>query len=192
MTWLHLLYHCTDILLCTDDIKYIIQIWYYTTGWLLSKTIKFDSHACTVNPHHILTIDKATLKNVDCLIKCSEPGSVDGIATGYGLDGPGIEFRWRRHFPHLSRPALGPGTLSFLGVKSGVGVTLIPHPLLVPRSWKSRAIPLLPPMGRTAFTEPQCPYNSALYLYTFMECTICSLVLINVINSVSIWTSNAL
>jgi len=31
-----------------------------------------------------------------------------GIATGYGLDGPGIESRWRRDFPHLSRPVLGP------------------------------------------------------------------------------------
>ena len=36
------------------------------------------------------------------------------------------------------------GTGSFLGVKSGRGVTLTPHPLLVPWSWKSRAIPLLP------------------------------------------------
>ena len=31
-----------------------------------------------------------------------------GIATRYGLDGPGIEFRWGRDFPHPSRPALGP------------------------------------------------------------------------------------
>jgi hypothetical protein len=29
-------------------------------------------------------------------------------ATRYGLDGPGIESRWRRDFPHLSRPALWP------------------------------------------------------------------------------------
>jgi hypothetical protein len=36
------------------------------------------------------------------------PGSVVGIATGYVLDGPGIESRWRRGFPHLFRPALGP------------------------------------------------------------------------------------
>jgi hypothetical protein len=36
------------------------------------------------------------------------PGSSVGIATGYGLDDPGIEFRWRRDFPHLSRPALEP------------------------------------------------------------------------------------
>ena len=31
-----------------------------------------------------------------------------GIATGYGLDGPGIESRCERDFPHPSRPALGP------------------------------------------------------------------------------------
>jgi hypothetical protein len=29
-----------------------------------------------------------------------------GIATAYGLDGPGIESRWGRDFLHLSRPAL--------------------------------------------------------------------------------------
>ena len=72
------------------------------------------------------------------------------VATGYGLNGPGIESWWGRNFPHLSRPALGPsqpsytmGTGSFPGVKSGRGVTLTPHFLLVPWSRKSRAIPLL-------------------------------------------------
>ena len=34
-------------------------------------------------------------------------GSV-GIATRYGLDGPGIESRWGWDFPHPSRPSLGP------------------------------------------------------------------------------------
>ena len=36
------------------------------------------------------------------------PGSEVGIATGYVLDGPGIESWWGEIFPHLSRPALGP------------------------------------------------------------------------------------
>jgi hypothetical protein len=36
------------------------------------------------------------------------PGSSVDIATGYGMDGPGIESRLGRDFPHLSRPALGP------------------------------------------------------------------------------------
>jgi hypothetical protein len=31
-----------------------------------------------------------------------------GKATRYGLDGPGIEFRWWRDFPRLSSPALWP------------------------------------------------------------------------------------
>jgi hypothetical protein len=35
-------------------------------------------------------------------------GSAVCIATGYGFDGPGIESRWGRDFPHLSKPALGP------------------------------------------------------------------------------------
>jgi len=43
---------------------------------------------------------------------------------------------------HLASCTVGNG--SFPGVKSGRGVTLTPHPLLVPRSRKSRAIPLLP------------------------------------------------
>jgi hypothetical protein len=36
------------------------------------------------------------------------PGRVVSIATAYGLDGPGIESRWGRDFPHLARPALRP------------------------------------------------------------------------------------
>jgi hypothetical protein len=38
----------------------------------------------------------------------SGPGSVVGIATAYELDSPGIESRWGRDFPHLSRPPQGP------------------------------------------------------------------------------------
>ena len=79
------------------------------------------------------------------------PGSIVGIATGYGLDGPGIESRWGARFsaPVPTGPGAHPascamGTGSFPGVKSGRSVTLTPHPLLVPRSRKGRAIPLLP------------------------------------------------
>ena len=78
----------------------------------------------------------------------NEPGSSVGIATDYGLDGPGIESRWGEIFCP-SRPALGPtqppvtmGTGSFPGVKYSQGMLLTTHPLLVLRSWKIRAIPL--------------------------------------------------
>ena len=39
-----------------------------------------------------------------------------GIATPYGLDGPGIESWLRQDFPNLSRPALGPTQLSIQSV----------------------------------------------------------------------------
>ena len=90
-------------------------------------------------------------KNQVWLIADSGPGSSVGIATVYGLDGPGIESLWGWDIPHLSRLALGPtqppvqwSTGSFPGVKSGRGVTLTPHPLLMLWSRKGRAIPLLP------------------------------------------------
>ena len=51
---------------------------------------------------------KLIQKFIVALSTRSGPGSSVGIATGYGLDGPGIESRWRRDFPHLFRPALGP------------------------------------------------------------------------------------
>jgi hypothetical protein len=78
------------------------------------------------------------------------PGSSVGIATGYGLDGPGIESWWGRDFSHTSRPALGrtqPPVQWVPGIsrgKSGRGVVLTTHPLLAPRSRMSRAILLLP------------------------------------------------
>ena len=69
------------------------------------------------------------------------PGSSVGIATGYGLDGPGIESQWGARFsaPVQTGPGVHPasctmGTGSFPEVKSGQGVTLTPHPLLVPWS----------------------------------------------------------
>jgi hypothetical protein len=79
----------------------------------------------------------------------SGPGISVGIATDYGLDGPGIESRWRDFPPvqtgpgaHQASCTMGTGPL--LGVECGRVVLLTTHHLLVPRSWKSRAIPLLP------------------------------------------------
>jgi len=39
------------------------------------------------------------------------PDNAVGIATLYGLDGPGIESRWRRDFLRMSRAALDPPSL---------------------------------------------------------------------------------
>ena len=76
------------------------------------------------------------------------PGSSVGIATDYGLDGPGSNPGGDEIFaPVQTGPGAHPAsckmdTGSFLGVKCGRGVLLTTHPLLVSRLWKSRAIPL--------------------------------------------------
>ena len=81
------------------------------------------------------TVKFNAFKIILFLMYTSGPSSSVGIATGYGLDGPGVESQWGRDFPHLSRPALGPTQLPVqwvpglsLGVKCGRGVTLTPHP----------------------------------------------------------------
>ena len=61
------------------------------------------------------------------------------------------------------------GTESFPGVKSGRGVTLTLHPLLVPLVTKEQSYTSTPPMGSTACTEPQCLYNGALYLLFYIS-----------------------
>ena len=80
------------------------------------------------------------------------PGSSVDIATGYGLDGPGIESRWGEIFRRPDR-LWGPPSLLyngyrvFPGVKSGRGVTLTPHPLLVPTSKNRTELYLYSPSG---------------------------------------------
>jgi hypothetical protein len=65
-------------------------------------------------PHHENTkqgnMPKENIKSQIICVHTSVMGrdSVVGIASRYGLDGPGIESRWGRDFPHPSRPTLGP------------------------------------------------------------------------------------
>ena len=103
------------------------------------------------------------------------PGSSVGIVIDYGLDGPVIESRWGVRFftPVQTGPGAHPAsctmdTGSFPRVKSGRGVTLTPHPLLVPWSRESRAIPLLPsvPVQYSYTSTPLSTCTVQLYLYS--------------------------
>ena len=84
----------------------------------------------------------------------SQPTSGDRIPVGRDFPpvqtGPGT---------HPASCTMGTG--SFLGLKYCRGVLLITHPLLVPSSWKSRAIPL-PTLWATTG-----PVTGTLYLYLF-------------------------
>ena len=96
-----------------------------------------------------------------------------GIATGYGLDGPGIEFRWRGGTRFSAPLQIGPeahptaytmGTGSFSGVRRpGCGVDHPPH--LAPRLKKEKsytaAPPYVPPWPVLGLTLP-LPFTDAL------------------------------
>ena len=98
-------------------------------------------------------------------------GSSVGLATELWAERSGIESRWGRDFPPVQ---IGPGahpasckmgTGSFSGVKCGWGVVLTTHPLLVPRSWKSRAIPL-----PTLWATKACNRDYFTFTFTAVIC----------------------
>ena len=87
----------------------------------------------------------------------------------------GIESRWGRDFPPVQTgPGAHPtscamGTGSFPGEKCGRVVLLTTHHFLVPRSWKSRAIPL-----PTLWATPGCngntlPFTNPIAQYHIQE-----------------------
>ena len=87
------------------------------------------------------------------LKKVGWDGSVD-TATRYGLDGPGIESRWKIDFPHPSRLALGLTqppvqrvSASFLRGYRGGGMVLTTHPHLAPRLKKEYRYTCSAPSG---------------------------------------------
>ena len=105
------------------------------TPWLID-TLERDISTPRIRGSLSVSVEKGKISNPT--INCG-PGSVVGIATGYGLDGPGIESRLGEIFsvPVQTGPGAHPvsctmGTGSFPEVKSGRSVTLTPHPVLVP------------------------------------------------------------
>jgi len=111
-------------------------------GQYLTKYVEKYFLACYINSG---SVHFGCVYNV---IEWTWPGSSVGIETELRAGRSGNEFRWGRDFPPLQT---GPGahptsytmdTGSFPGVKCGRSVLLITHRLLVPRSWKSRVIPL--------------------------------------------------
>ena len=102
-----------------------------------------------------------------------EPGSVVGTATGYGLDGPGIESWWGRDYPRTCPDQhWGPPSLLYNGYrvfprgKERPGRDADPSPPSSAVVMKGYRYTSTPTMGCTACTEPQCMYKGALY-FTF-------------------------
>ena len=89
-------YHKQEI----ERAAFSLHIWEAEVSNLCPGT-RYTEYGLQGNSEHVFKI-------MTWLLYICGPGSVVGIATGYGLDGPGMEPRWGRDFPHLSRPGLGP------------------------------------------------------------------------------------
>ena len=94
------------------------------------------------------------------------PGSSVSIATGYYRIPVGARFSALfQTGPGVHPASCTMGTGSFSGVKSGRGVLLTTQPLIVRRSRKSRAIPLLP-LWTVRPVESLSACTVQLYLYS--------------------------
>jgi len=70
----------------------------YTTGSFPNTSLYLRHYHDIASPYAIFCVYYRYCMGRDISV---------GVVTVYGLDGPGIKSRWRRDFPHPSRPALG-------------------------------------------------------------------------------------
>jgi len=120
-------------------------------------------------PHFRLILYCSSLFTINGL------GSTVDIATGYGLDGPGIEYRWGEIFRIFPDRSWGPTILLyngypvFSGGKKRPGRDADPSPPSSAVVMNEYSYTSTLPVGRTACTEPQCLYKGALYLFLPMN-----------------------
>jgi hypothetical protein len=107
------------------------------------------------------------------LLYCRD--DVVGTANCYVLNGPRIESRWGRDFPHPSRPALEPNQPPVQWVPglsrawSGRGVALTTYPHLAPSLKKSEAMPLPPFYAFMAGYGVTFPFTFSLCWWMFLR-----------------------
>ena len=112
-------------------------------------TQSFQNGAISRQQGQLGSITCCTIWLEPCLNKWAGECSRYSNRLWPGWSGDRIPVGTRFSAPVQTSPGAHPasctkGTGFFLGVKSGRGLTLTLHPLLVPWSWKSRVIPLLP------------------------------------------------
>ena len=99
--------HTWGKFIASCDVLIYFYIWFYRCYeqfvWVLNRLAKI-----------ILNIILQT-SDVNVDIDAVGRDSSVGIATCYGLDGPGIEFRWWQGFPQSSRRAMSPPNFLYNG-----------------------------------------------------------------------------
>jgi len=120
---------------------------------------------------------KGTFKIIHCLSFCIGPGSAVGIATSYGLDGPGIESRWGARFsaPVQTSPGAHPAsctmsTRSFLGGKEQLEHDANPSPPSSAIGHERVELYLYSPYGLYGLYRAPVPAQGCTLPYLFSLC----------------------
>jgi hypothetical protein len=128
----HAIYTCWEISRLALTLSLTLENECFTRHFCSSLHMR--SLVQNIFPTELLQITLTTSNNKNSSV---------GIATRYGLEGPGIESRWVDIFRTSPDWLRGPPSLLyntyrvFPGDKGGRGVMLTTHPLLVPRLRKS-------------------------------------------------------
>jgi len=87
----------------SNKILYFVSLLFALQTFHFQNTCIHTLISVIVYPHYLSFLWFSDLMEIHYIGRYS----VDGIATHYGLDCPGIEYRKRRDIPHLPRLALG-------------------------------------------------------------------------------------
>jgi len=89
---------------CPSAFHYIILFLLHLMIQSYSNSPSFSISQNQINP--VRTLPQLIHIHINITINCVGRDSAGSIAFHHGLDGPGIESRWGRDFPHPSRPAM--------------------------------------------------------------------------------------
>jgi len=137
------------VFLCSSIVAtYSWSTCFELTAALISRRLSKWRRPRTSRQHPSKSLPSSNLWSSSYPIVGRVAQSVLRLATGWTVRGSnpvgGEIFRTCTDRPWGSPSPLYNGYRVFPGVKRGRGVTLTPHPLLVPWSWRSRAVPLFP------------------------------------------------
>jgi len=97
---------------CTRTIEYLHSV--LNTFYMFRRSLRHAQGNLIISQNHLLIVrllqclSYRAIQICVCTCEFVDRDIVVTRATLCGLDGTGIESRWRRDFPHHSRPALGP------------------------------------------------------------------------------------
>jgi hypothetical protein len=153
----------------SNTFLYFLSLFFVLQTFHFQNTRIHTLISVTVRSHYLCCLRFSDLMEIHYIGRYN----VVGIATHYGLDCPGIEFRKRRDIPHPSRPALGPIASCKMNYPVCFSVVKLPgrgvdHPPTASADVKETVELYLYSPSRPSWTVPGWTYTYESILYLFV------------------------